>query len=54
MLVGVLIAAEDAPEAIDPLHTATDELIAGIIAFGIVFYYSWMWALPAISKSLEA
>jgi len=51
----VLLAAEgDEPEGIDLLLPATDELVAGIIAFGIVFFFIWKWALPAINKGLEA
>ncbi|HJQ75725.1 MAG TPA: F0F1 ATP synthase subunit B [Acidimicrobiia bacterium] len=30
-----------------------DELIAGIIAFAIVFFFVWKWALPAVNRSLE-
>ncbi|MGA7096519.1 MAG: F0F1 ATP synthase subunit B [Acidimicrobiia bacterium] len=30
------------------------ELIAGIIAFAIVFFFVWRWALPTINKTLEA
>jgi len=32
----------------------TEELIAGILAFGIVFFFVWKWALPTINKTLEA
>ena len=31
----------------------TSELIAGIIAFAIVFFFVWKWALPAINKTLD-
>ena len=31
----------------------TSELIAGIIAFAIVFFFVWKWALPTISKTLD-
>ncbi len=31
----------------------TSELIAGILAFAIVFYFVWKWALPTINKTLE-
>ncbi|HLF42511.1 MAG TPA: F0F1 ATP synthase subunit B [Acidimicrobiia bacterium] len=31
-----------------------EELIAGILAFGIVFFFVWKWALPTINKTLEA
>ncbi len=30
------------------------ELIAGVVAFAIVFFFVWKWALPAIDRSLEA
>ena len=29
------------------------ELVAGIIAFLIVFFFVWKWAFPAINRSLE-
>lgn len=32
----------------------TNELIAGIVAFAIVFFFVWKWALPAINRTLEA
>lgn len=31
----------------------TSELIAGILAFLIVFFFVWRWALPTINKTLE-
>lgn len=31
----------------------TSELIAGILAFAIVFFFVWKWALPVINKTLE-
>jgi F-type H+-transporting ATPase subunit b len=31
----------------------TNELIAGFIAFAIVFVFVWRWAVPAINRSLE-
>ncbi|HEX9864246.1 MAG TPA: F0F1 ATP synthase subunit B [Acidimicrobiia bacterium] len=30
------------------------ELIAGVLAFAIVFFFVWKWALPTINKTLEA
>ena len=30
-----------------------NELIAGIIAFAIVFFFVWKWAVPAINRMLE-
>ncbi len=32
----------------------TNELIAGIVSFAIVFFFVWKWALPAINKTLAA
>jgi len=31
----------------------TSELIAGIIAFAIVFFFVWRWAMPTITATLE-
>ena len=36
------------------LLPAPEELIAGIIAFSIVFFFIWKWAVPALNKTLEA
>jgi len=32
----------------------TNELIAGVVAFAIVFFFVWKWALPAINRTLVA
>ena len=32
----------------------TSELIAGILAFSIVFFFVWKWALPTLNKTLES
>jgi F-type H+-transporting ATPase subunit b len=31
-----------------------NELIAGIVAFAIVFFFVWKWAMPAINRILES
>ena len=36
------------------LLPATEELIAGIIAFAIVFFFVWKFAIPVLNKTLEA
>ncbi|GMR02093.1 MAG: F0F1 ATP synthase subunit B [Acidimicrobiia bacterium] len=36
------------------LLPAPEELFAGIIAFSIVFFFIWKWAIPALNKALEA
>lgn len=51
----VLLAAEEAEETgnIGLVLPEPYELVAGIIAFGIVFFFVWKWAFPAIDKLLE-
>ena len=51
----LILAAEEAEEG-DNLALVLPEpyeLVAGIIAFGIVFFFVWKWAFPAIDKMLE-
>lgn len=36
------------------LLPVAEELMAGIIAFSIVFFFVWKWAIPALNKTLEA
>jgi F-type H+-transporting ATPase subunit b len=52
----VLLAAEaeEHGSPVDLLLPAWPELVAGIIAFAIVFLFVRMWAWPAITRSLEA
>jgi F-type H+-transporting ATPase subunit b len=52
----VVMAAgtEEHGSPVDLLLPAWPELIAGIIAFGVVFLFVRMWAWPAINRSLEA
>ena len=49
----LLAAEEEGGGGIDLLLPATSELIAGIIAFAVVFFFVWKWAWPAINRSLE-
>jgi F-type H+-transporting ATPase subunit b len=50
----ILAAEEEAEEGnIALVLPETYELIAGIIAFAIVFFFVWKWAFPAINRSLE-
>lgn len=53
----LLLAAEEGAEedsGIDLLLPAPEELIAGVIAFAVVFFFVWRFAVPAINKILEA
>lgn len=56
LLAGVvyLAAEEDPPEGIDLIIPEAEELIAGIIAFAIVFVAIWVWVRPAITRALAA
>jgi F-type H+-transporting ATPase subunit b len=47
------VAAEE-PSGIDLVLPVMEELIAGVIAFAIVFVIVWVWARPAISRTLAA
>jgi F-type H+-transporting ATPase subunit b len=50
-----LIAAEETEggSGLDLLIPPLNELIAGIVAFAIVFFFIWRWAVPAINRMLE-
>lgn len=62
MLAQILLAQEAEPISAEAegsggvglLLPVAEELIAGIIAFSIVFYFVWKWAIPALNKTLEA
>lgn len=52
----IFLAAEETDEGsggLDILLPPLDELIAGIIAFAIVFFFIWRWAGPGINRMLE-
>lgn len=53
-----LILAEDEvieeSSGIDLLLPETSELIAGFIAFAIIFLFVWKWVLPAANEALAA
>jgi len=52
----ILAASEGGEEggsAAELLLPAWPELVAGIIAFAIVFFFVWKWVWPSLSKTLE-
>lgn len=49
----VLAASEGEASAVDLLLPAWPELVAGIIAFALVFFFVWKWVWPAMTKTLE-
>jgi F-type H+-transporting ATPase subunit b len=56
LLFATILFAEEGEESTSNVALVlpeTAELIAGIIAFAIVFFFVWRWALPTLSKTLE-
>lgn len=52
----LLIAAEENGESsggLEILLPPVNELVAGIIAFAVVFFFVWRYAAPAINRMLE-
>jgi F-type H+-transporting ATPase subunit b len=49
----VLAQEEESSSNVDLVLPETAELIAGIIAFAIVFFFVWKWAWPTMNKTLE-
>lgn len=49
----VLAASEGEGSAVDLLLPAWPELIAGIVAFAIVYFFVWKWVWPSMTKTLE-
>ncbi|HEY6629350.1 MAG TPA: F0F1 ATP synthase subunit B [Acidimicrobiia bacterium] len=50
----VLAQEEETSGGLSLVLPHPEELIAGILAFLIVFFFVWKWALPTINKTLEA
>ncbi|MGH8946475.1 MAG: F0F1 ATP synthase subunit B [Acidimicrobiia bacterium] len=48
-----LIVAQEEGGGLDLLLPAVPELIAGIVAFSIVFFFVWRFAAPALNRLLE-
>lgn len=46
-------SSEEEGEGIDLLLPETSELIAGVIAFAIIFFFVWKWVLPTLNTTLE-
>lgn len=51
----ILAAAEgEESSGIDLLLPATSELVAGVLAFAIIFFFAWRWVFPQLTQTLEA
>ncbi|HEX6947263.1 MAG TPA: F0F1 ATP synthase subunit B [Acidimicrobiia bacterium] len=48
-----VLAAEEAEGAAALLLPHPVELIAGIVAFAIVYFFVWKWVWPALNRTLE-
>ena len=48
----VVAAEESGSSGIDLLRPEMSELIAGVIAFAIIFFFVWRWVLPSMSATL--
>ena len=48
-----VLAAEEAEGPAALLLPAQEELIAGIVAFAILYFFVWKWVWPALTKTLE-
>lgn len=48
-----LAEAEESSSGVDLLLPATSELVAGVVAFAVVFFFVWKWALPAMNETLD-
>jgi F-type H+-transporting ATPase subunit b len=56
LLANLAVLATEAEETSGGLSLVlpeTSELIAGILAFSIVFFFAWRWALPTVNRTLE-
>ncbi len=49
----LVLAAEEESGGIDLLLPHTSELIAGVIAFAIIFYFIWRWVIPTLNSTLS-
>jgi F-type H+-transporting ATPase subunit b len=53
LFASLLLAAEDEASGVDLLIPDLRELAAGVVAFAIVFFFIWKWAVPAFNEMLE-
>lgn len=56
LIASILAQAEEQAEEISEakdLYPAMGELIIGLIAFGVLFFFTWKWVIPSFKKVLE-
>ena len=49
----LVLAAEESGGGLGLLLPETSELIAGILAFAVIFYFVWRWVVPILNSTLE-
>jgi F-type H+-transporting ATPase subunit b len=52
LMASVVLAAEAVSDKKD-IYPHLSELILGAIAFGILFFFMWRWAVPRLNQALE-
>ncbi|SVE49500.1 uncharacterized protein METZ01_LOCUS502354, partial [marine metagenome] len=52
-IINLFEETEESSSGLELLLPATSELVAGIFAFSIVFFFVWKWALPILSETLD-
>jgi len=52
-LINLFEEVEERSSGLELLLPETSELVAGLVAFGIVFFFVWKWALPTLSEILD-
>lgn len=52
LIASILAQAEEVSEAED-LYPQAGELIVGLIAFAVLFFFTWKWVLPRFKQVLE-
>ena len=53
LFASLLLAAEDEASGVDLLIPDLRELGAGVVAFAIVFFFIWKYAIPAFNEMIE-
>ncbi len=56
LIASILAQAEESAEEVSDakdLYPAVGELIVGLIAFAVLFFFTWKWVIPSFKKVLE-
>src|SRR5436190_8013718 len=53
MLAFISLLAQEAQKAPNPILPSTDEMIYGIGAFAVVFFFMWKYGYPSVKKAMD-